>query len=261
MTEHPLYRPNGSAGALRLSHFSTRREFHRLGLHQLVSRPRGGKYTRRVALPTPILHTRGFGFDRFHGDVSARENLVVNLPRPHLARIWRAAALRRLLAAAITGLESADERDTRGVILLCGESHVELVSPPARRLLREFFANETAARLPRALAAWLEAGAIGTFLGCRGERRLAVRRAGDALLLEEQSDALPLTARERDVLALVAQGKTNDQIAQRLWLSPGTVRKHLENTYRKLGVRTRTAAATRFLGLSQTQDNGVPTPD
>ncbi len=58
---------------------------------------------------------------------------------------------------------------------------------------------------------------------------------------------------------MVAQSKANDQIAQRLWLSPGTVRKHLENTYRKLGVQTHAAAAARFLGLGPTQDDGVPT--
>ena len=57
-----------------------------------------------------------------------------------------------------------------------------------------------------------------------------------------------LTPRERDVLRLVAQGMTNPQIAKALWLAPSTVRKHLENVFPKLGVRTRTAAAVRFLG-------------
>ena len=51
-----------------------------------------------------------------------------------------------------------------------------------------------------------------------------------------------LTPREREVLALVADGKTNAEIARQLWISPGTVRRHLENAYAKLGVHTRTAA-------------------
>jgi len=51
-----------------------------------------------------------------------------------------------------------------------------------------------------------------------------------------------LTPREREILALVAEGKTNAQIAEQLWISGGTVRRHLENAYAKLGVHTRTAA-------------------
>jgi DNA-binding CsgD family transcriptional regulator len=71
----------------------------------------------------------------------------------------------------------------------------------------------------------------------------------DALLLEERREEVQLTAREREVLAWVAQGKTNAEIARLLWLAPSTVRKHLENVYAKLGVGTRTAAVARFLGL------------
>lgn len=51
------------------------------------------------------------------------------------------------------------------------------------------------------------------------------------------------------MLAWVARGKTNAEISEIHWLSPGTVRKHLENVYAKLGVSTRTAAVARFLGL------------
>lgn len=57
-----------------------------------------------------------------------------------------------------------------------------------------------------------------------------------------------LTAREREVLELVAEGHTNGEIATQLWISPGTVRKHLDNLYNKLGVHTRTAAAARLRG-------------
>ena len=51
-----------------------------------------------------------------------------------------------------------------------------------------------------------------------------------------------LTAREREILALVARGLTNAEVARELWISRGTVRKHLDNVYAKLGVHTRTAA-------------------
>jgi DNA-binding CsgD family transcriptional regulator len=66
---------------------------------------------------------------------------------------------------------------------------------------------------------------------------------------EERHQQVQLTPREREVLAWVARGKTNAEIARLLWLAPGTVRKHLENVYAKLGVSTRTAAVARFLGL------------
>jgi DNA-binding CsgD family transcriptional regulator len=69
-----------------------------------------------------------------------------------------------------------------------------------------------------------------------------------------ESDAAILTAREREVLSWVARGRTNPQIAEILWLSPATVRKHLENVYEKLEVNTRTAAVARFLGLVDGQE-------
>jgi DNA-binding CsgD family transcriptional regulator len=53
-----------------------------------------------------------------------------------------------------------------------------------------------------------------------------------------------LTPREREIVWLVAEGKTNAQIAMQLWVAPSTVKKHLEHVYEKLGVGGRTAAAT-----------------
>jgi two-component system response regulator DesR len=54
----------------------------------------------------------------------------------------------------------------------------------------------------------------------------------------------PLSEREQEVLALVAAGSTNKEIAGRLHLSPHTVKEHTSAIYRKLGVRNR-AEATR----------------
>lgn len=56
-----------------------------------------------------------------------------------------------------------------------------------------------------------------------------------------------LTAREAEVIHLVAEGLTNREIARRLVISNATVRTHLENIFEKLGVHTRTAAVTRAL--------------
>jgi two-component system response regulator DesR len=51
-----------------------------------------------------------------------------------------------------------------------------------------------------------------------------------------------LTAREREVLDLIAAGSTNKEIAQRLFLSPYTVKEHTSALYRKLGARNRAEA-------------------
>ena len=53
----------------------------------------------------------------------------------------------------------------------------------------------------------------------------------------------PLTLREKEILGLVAEGHTNGQIARRLWVTEQTVKFHLSNTYRKLGVSNRTEAS------------------
>ena len=52
-----------------------------------------------------------------------------------------------------------------------------------------------------------------------------------------------LTAREAEVLRLVAAGKTNPQIAAELYLSDKTIARHLSNIFTKLNVTSRTAAA------------------
>jgi DNA-binding CsgD family transcriptional regulator len=57
--------------------------------------------------------------------------------------------------------------------------------------------------------------------------------------------ALPagLTGREAEVLRLVAGGASNRDVGARLWISEATVRRHLANIFRKLGVSSRTAAS------------------
>jgi DNA-binding CsgD family transcriptional regulator len=60
-----------------------------------------------------------------------------------------------------------------------------------------------------------------------------------------------LTAREREIVAMVAEGKTNAQVAADLWVSPATVKKHLENVYQKLGVGSRAAAVGMVRTIGQ----------
>lgn len=60
-----------------------------------------------------------------------------------------------------------------------------------------------------------------------------------------------LSEREAEVLALVAQGMTNAQMAQRLMLSDNTIKFHLQNIYQKLGVNNRTEATSVYYTLLQ----------
>jgi DNA-binding CsgD family transcriptional regulator len=62
---------------------------------------------------------------------------------------------------------------------------------------------------------------------------------------ERRTAGKALTARQRTVLQLVARGWSNDEIARALLVSKGTVRKHLDNAYRQLGVSSRAAAVAR----------------
>jgi DNA-binding CsgD family transcriptional regulator len=63
---------------------------------------------------------------------------------------------------------------------------------------------------------------------------------------EPASAEVALTEREREILRMVSAGATNADIARRLVISQSTVKSHVQNILRKLGVRNRTQAAARY---------------
>ena len=112
----------------------------------------------------------------------------------------------------------------------------------------------------RTVSAAVQAGAMGYLVkGVDRSKLLAAVRAvaaGDAVfgadiagavlttIAEREAVVFPqLTAREREVLALVADGLTNAAISHRLYLSQKTVRNHVSNILTKLGVDDRESAA------------------
>lgn len=111
----------------------------------------------------------------------------------------------------------------------------------------------------------LRAGACGYMLKrCRPEEMMAAIREvrdGGAPMSREiackviasfqepvvaSAEMQELSAREREILELLAGGHTNKEISSRLGLSEGTVRWHLWHVYNKLHVRTRTEAVLKF---------------
>jgi DNA-binding NarL/FixJ family response regulator len=73
----------------------------------------------------------------------------------------------------------------------------------------------------------------------------AVRQVGQGMTLfapKADQPAPLLSEREREVLELISAGSTNREIAQRLYLSPHTVKEHTSALYRKLGARNRAEA-------------------
>jgi DNA-binding NarL/FixJ family response regulator len=80
-------------------------------------------------------------------------------------------------------------------------------------------------------------------LACQGEVVVPRDLVAQLVKEEETIDPLVLTARQREILGLVAQGMTNAQIAKELFLSEYTIKQHLRAAYKLLGVHNRVEAA------------------
>jgi DNA-binding NarL/FixJ family response regulator len=85
---------------------------------------------------------------------------------------------------------------------------------------------------------------LKSMAGRRAEPELAPTSESPNISLVE-----PLTARETEILQLLARGQTNPQIARELVVSPGTVKHHVRHIIAKLGVSDRTQAAVKAVEL------------
>jgi DNA-binding NarL/FixJ family response regulator len=133
-------------------------------------------------------------------------------------------------------------------LLLQGESGAELCEelhsalPDTRILLISGVGSISPAVARRAGAS----GFVSKELGA-GDIVKAVRMVALGMEVFGRSEERPgpLSGREREVVVLIAAGATNREIAQRLYLSPHTVKEHTSAIYRKLGVRNRAEAVKR----------------
>lgn len=97
-------------------------------------------------------------------------------------------------------------------------------------------------------ASWWDAAATQTIQGRVGQNTRSIP--------EPTNETYGLTQREQEVLALIATGKSNPEIAKILYITPGTVRVHVHAILHKLGVRDRTQAVIVAL-----QTKLIPQPD
>jgi DNA-binding NarL/FixJ family response regulator len=134
-------------------------------------------------------------------------------------------------------------------LFLAGESGADVsigirsASPSTRVLL----ISGTGRMSPAAARAAGASGFVSKDLEAR-EVATAVRRVGMGMTMFPPKSDQPaplLSEREREVLEAIATGSTNREIAQRLYLSPHTVKEHTSALYRKLGARNRAEAVRR----------------
>jgi DNA-binding NarL/FixJ family response regulator len=230
--------------ALRVSDFVTLREFRRTAIYDAFYRGEIDHWLDVGLAPEPA-RTRNFIFTRFGtGDFDERDRLVAALLQPHLARRAEEAEAALRAAEALGAIEDGTIEEARRVVLCSATGVIEFGSASSRALLKRYLGLDNG-RVPSSVLA---------------RRKLTLRNGGRSLqvriartgtlyvLLLEESDLRveKLTAREQQVLEQVVGGMGNEAIALELGIAPGTVAKHLEHAYRKLGVPNRTAA-TRLL--------------
>jgi DNA-binding CsgD family transcriptional regulator len=169
--------------------------------------------------------------------------------------------------------------DQGGVISLAIDGQVQFMTQRAEQLLSKYFSPCTTHSLPTPLQQWFkhqlsqftfdgDAPCLCSALHIeQNGQQLIIRFIPDSiqghylLLLEEQKlpflsiatlELLGLTKREAEVLFWISRDKSSADIAKVLGCCEGTVRKHLEHIYEKLGVQTRIGAvmaALEKLGL------------
>jgi DNA-binding CsgD family transcriptional regulator len=255
--QHPLIsvQANGDGRAYKISDFLTRRQFHALDLYADLYRRIGAEDQIAFGLPGPMVI--GIAMNRDRRSFGERDRAMLDLLRPHLtrahARLRERARLGELMEALERGLADGD----RAVLALGPAGDVAVASGGAIGLLDAYLPGRRGGSLPPELSAWLARTAPPGEgeMALEGDRgRLTIRRVdagadGVLLVLAEERRlraealrSLGLTRRQAEVLRLLAVGRGTDGIAADLFISPQTVRKHLEHVYARLGVHSRAEA-------------------
>ena len=149
---------------------------------------------------------------------------------------------RREGSPPVLALTTFDDDEVLAGVLRAGAAGFILKGVPAEDLHR-------AVRVVAGGGAWLDPAVTGRVLATY--RSAPPPRAGRDPALDA------LTSREREVLALIGQGKTNTEIAAGLFVSDGTVKTHINHLFTKLQLRDRAAAVV----FAFDHDLVTPAPD
>ncbi|MFL6623978.1 MAG: LuxR C-terminal-related transcriptional regulator [Sulfurifustis sp.] len=285
--EHPFVArctASRSIRAFRLGDLAPRAQFEQTELYRTFYRPRGIEHQLLMLVATPSARWRAVALSRRDRDFSDEECAALEALWPHIMLAQRNLGRRRRVAD-VSDIESP-VAETAGVIVITSAAKVTVCSEQARLWITEYFDAVFIARaisLPETVERWVKQRIENEGAGrrLRPERRdpLVITRGDRCLVLDLIVDhgknlhllaleevvlnapaaaleTLNLTAREAEVLAWVAQGKTNREVGIILGASARTVQKHLEHIFQKIGVESRTAAvlrawqAARYHGLA-----------
>jgi len=263
-SQHPVlvhYASTGDGTSYRISDFIPHQEFHNLPLYSEYYRPACVEYQLTAAISIST-HQAGIALDRDSRDFSDEERLSLELLRPHLAQAFRNVRTLDLMRQLI-------EDKNKRLLIVRRSGQTRSVSDDVWRILDRYFdVPSSRDSLPDVLLGWIkrERSRFGEdrdvpppsvpLVIRKGAQKLVVRflwggNTGDSdtLVLEgdrSQSVVTPeeanLTPRELEILARLAEGKTNAEIGLALSISPLTVKKHLEHICSKMQVHRRTAA-------------------
>ena len=274
--EHPLIRhlnETGDGSAVKISDFLTRVEYRASPIYGAVYGPIGVEYQMSITLPAPLPRIVAIACSRSDRDFDERERALMNALRPHLAQSYQFVEERARLASAVGALESALREDGRLVLALDGGPHE--LTPGAAELLGRYAGDPDGGPLPERVQRWLDTQTASTGRGPgarprlltplsvhRGATTLVLRylpgtNGAGAIVLNERPRELAtaelrllgLTQREAEILQQLAKGASDREITGSLHIAPGTVRKHLDNLYRKLGVSSRGRAVASAVAL------------
>jgi len=273
MMDHPAiaHRHRTHTGeALRISDFLTTREFHRTALYNEYYRRVNVEHQLAVALPMSSPRYIAVALSRRSTDFSAHELFLLNLLRPHLIQIHANAKATTRLQSQFRLVSQGVDQAGCGLVVLEEDERIETATTAARRWLAQYFEKpEQSDRVPEALEQWIRKyrtvsdgelpAPIEPFVLEREGKRLVVRLLSSGskrilwlsqkvMTIEPTSlEPLGLSRREAEVLSWITEGKSSAVVGKILGVSVRTIQHHLDRIYRKLGVESRTAAATRAL--------------